>query len=753
MTGTILIVEDDPSLALTETIWLEREGYAVIHVAGGEEAIETVLADDGKIELVLMDIELKGELNGVEAAKKILSCKDIPVIFLSSHSDKSIIKETEKVSPYGYIIKDTMELVLSTSVKTAIQIYRLRLELKEKSEELEQSGRQFNELMNQANICYYTEDLITGNIKPFGEMLSCSVKEKFAFQTREEWSVLIHPDYRQAVRDKWLQAVLNKAEFNLEYKIILPENNTELWVGETGKVFTDSAGRAFIIKGMLHDITAEKEKYEKPIAAEDLYSILLDDSSDPIFAIDEESVYLYVNKAFASGVNKNQADIIGRKISDVFSKKEAEIRFSALKEVIKTGIPKVIEVKVDALGPAHYYMTTIQPLQARYGNKKAVMCISKNITERREAEISLAKKDEQYRDLFMKSPGALLLEDMEGNIINLNPAFSRMTGYTQAELTGKNVNIFVPREDLDRLEDDLSTLKSKHAYDHIVRNIKKNGEPYWVDLRESVLTLPDGKEGILVLANDITDKKNAEIQLEKYAEELEISNATKNKFFSIISHDLRGPFMAFLGLSKMLAQDEGKLTREKIRKISSTLYTSLQQQYEMLTDLLDWSRLQSNNIALEREKLNVFKEVDCVIESLALNASVKGIEIFNAVEPGTHIYADPNMFKLIMRNLLSNSIKFTTNGGLITISSFTKNSLTEITVADNGVGIDEENIRKLFKIDSRFSTDGTAKERGTGLGLILCKEIIDRHEGKIKVISQKNKGSKFSVILPSEKNN
>ena len=238
-----------------------------------------------------------------------------------------------------------------------------------------------------------------------------------------------------------------------------------------------------------------------------------------------------------------------------------------------------------------------------------------------------------------------------------------------------------------------------------------------------------------------------DIQLKN--DELKISNATKDKFFSIIAHDLRSPFQGILGVVELLTNEIDSLSKSEIANFSHKLKYSLTKQYELLSDLLEWARLQTGNIEAIPEIIPLSSQVEMVIDSLKLLANQKDITIENAVDDETEVYSDHELLRIVLRNLISNSIKFTKPGGLISISAKRKEIYSEVTISDTGVGIAKEALDKIFRIDVHYSTEGTAKEKGTGLGLILCKEIIERQKGKIWAESNLNEGSKFTFVLPS----
>ena len=246
----------------------------------------------------------------------------------------------------------------------------------------------------------------------------------------------------------------------------------------------------------------------------------------------------------------------------------------------------------------------------------------------------------------------------------------------------------------------------------------------------------------------ITERINTQLQLEKYAEELRVSNTAKDKFLSIIAHDLRSPFNAFLGITDILIEDFNTLNKAEIFELVNDLSIALKQQFYLLNDLLDWAKLQSKNFNLNMVDVNVKIELNRVIEQLAFNASYKQVLITNDVNSDIWVSSDSNMLKLILRNLISNSIKFTNPYGMVTITANITDNFVKVEIIDNGVGIAQKELNNLFKNNVRYSTDGTKNEKGTGLGLLLCKEIVEKHGGNIWVKSELGKGTTFSFTMP-----
>jgi signal transduction histidine kinase len=225
-------------------------------------------------------------------------------------------------------------------------------------------------------------------------------------------------------------------------------------------------------------------------------------------------------------------------------------------------------------------------------------------------------------------------------------------------------------------------------------------------------------------------------------------NASKDKFFSIIAHDLRNPFGAVLGFAEILYREAKELSSDEIIEYSSYILQQSRTIYDLLENLLSWSRIQTGRIEFKPEPLPLF---DCVNEIVTINQSValkKQIELAYDCAPDLNIFADRNMLLTVLRNLTSNAMKFTEPGGSVKIRATSPNDEIRISVRDSGIGMSSEDIQKLFKIDTHHSTIGTNEEKGSGLGLVLCKEFIEKHNGRIWVESQPGAGSEFIFTIP-----
>ncbi len=271
------------------------------------------------------------------------------------------------------------------------------------------------------------------------------------------------------------------------------------------------------------------------------------------------------------------------------------------------------------------------------------------------------------------------------------------------------------------------------------------------DLKQKVSFLGEFSIAFNKMIQSLREKKQLEEKLAVQNEELQRLNATKDKFFSIIAHDLRGPLGGFMSLAQIMAEELPNITLTEVQEIAMDLKNSSANLFRLLENLLSWARVQQGQIPFEPEFWELHPLVNESVEMIKETAKNKGIEIYNHIPAGLMVFADKNVLQTVVRNLVSNSIKFTNRGGKITLSAKAGEGQDIVTVMDTGIGMDKELIDKLFLLDAKKGRKGTEGEPTTGLGLLLCKEFVDKHGGKIWVESKKGKGSMFYFTIPSLK--
>ncbi len=385
--------------------------------------------------------------------------------------------------------------------------------------------------------------------------------------------------------------------------------------------------------------------------------------------------------------------------------------------------------------------------------------INRDISKRRRALQRIRESEERYRNLIESIDDFLYTFERQGGRF-FKPVFytasvEKITGYTQAEML-KSLKQFlkiIHPDDFAYVKENLKNLiksKTRTSAEIEFRIINKQGNMLWV--RNKIKTMHDeygGVKKVSGLVSDVTLRKKTESDLQKSTSNLVKLNETKDKFISIISHDLRTPFSSILGFTDLILNDE-TLTHDESNQYVRYIQESSNAMLSLVNSLLDWTRLQTGRIRFEPQRINASELISKSIRALAGTAFQKNITINSNVPDDIFIYADADLITQVFNNLISNAIKFTKETGTVTISAKPSSHLRffEFSVKDTGTGIKPEDKTKLFGIDNKFTTEGTAGEKGTGLGLSLVKEIVEKHEGTIKVESEYEKGSDFIFTLP-----
>ncbi len=258
------------------------------------------------------------------------------------------------------------------------------------------------------------------------------------------------------------------------------------------------------------------------------------------------------------------------------------------------------------------------------------------------------------------------------------------------------------------------------------------------------------------LEREILERKKLEAELQKTNTQLSELNTNKDRLFSIVAHDLRGPFGPLLMLAELLAESTEEMGAAQVKEASQSIYRSAKGVYDLLENLLEWSRIQLGRLEYRPTRLELHEIVEKNIQLFTPTAQEKRITLQNQVARDLTVFADRYMLDAIMRNLTSNSLKFTSDGGIVTIKAkpgYAKGQalpedFIEVAVIDTGVGISPQTLSRLFKVEESYQTTGTAHEKGTGLGLIICKEMVERNNGQIWVTSQPGKGTTFKFTVP-----
>ena len=366
-------------------------------------------------------------------------------------------------------------------------------------------------------------------------------------------------------------------------------------------------------------------------------------------------------------------------------------------------------------------------------------------------EENLLNTNLQIETLIENSSSGYLFEDVSRKILKANKAFCTIFNITETDMIvgfdckdacRKYSVLFDEPEnfvnDVERLLDENKALFNQELYMLDGRVLERD----FVPIIDSTIT------GYLWQYRDITERKQTEKKLQEQTELLNELNRTKDKFFTIIAHDLKGPFNSILGLTELLVTEYDNISEKERLNFIKLLHSSSNSTYKLLEDLLEWSRLQRGHFEIQKEELNLIRLINESIEPSLTNANQKEITVIKNIESHILVKADSNSIKTIIRNLFNNAIKYTPNGGFVEFNALQNENEIEISIADTGIGMSPDRISKLFRIETSHSRLGTNDESGTGLGLILCKDIIAKNNGNIWVESEPGKGSVFRFSIP-----
>lgn len=382
-----------------------------------------------------------------------------------------------------------------------------------------------------------------------------------------------------------------------------------------------------------------------------------------------------------------------------------------------------------------------------YKGNPADLIIIHDITELKQSLESLRNSEKKYRSFFKTSKDCVFFTSKDGKWLDMNDCAPEFFGYQSKEELLK-IDIQELYYYPEQRKINIKNIELKGFSRDAPLSFKKNDGTIIYALVTS-LAMRDELGNIYAYhgtIRDITQQKKDEEALKKSKKHLEELNASKDKFFSIISHDLRTPFNAILGFSELLWKED--FTTTEIREIAKDLYNTGKDTYNLLENLLEWSQSETGKIKYTPKLFRVHHTIDSAVRLHSEFAAGKKITIAVDIPDNIQVFADENMLMTIMRNLISNAIKFTPKGGSVSINSKEEHDFIRINVIDTGVGIPHTLMDKIFDMDKEITTRGTEEESGSGLGLLLCKEFVDKNKGQIYADSEPGNGTTFTIKLP-----
>ncbi|MCQ2975785.1 MAG: ATP-binding protein [Bacteroidales bacterium] len=507
----------------------------------------------------------------------------------------------------------------------------------------------------------------------------------------------------------------------------------------------------------INELEAERHKYK--LLFENMSSgfVLVKKKHDNYFVVEANDSALKI-------FNLSKEKAIGLELHD-FKPSFSKEFFDELDVIITSRTPKKIEKFSEPIGKyLSFNIYSPEPSFAAMivddlSNLKTQMNAIRELNFAYKRKVTeLDDKNSQLELLLEGSNDGTWDYDMIDESLNVNPQYKHQLGYEEEDNIFNNItdfiNVIYDQENKTKFFEIFKNIKSnKQSLVNEELRVKcKDGSIKWINARCVVKRDEDGNVIRVAGVNtDISERKAYEEILKNKSLELEKANDTKNMFISIIAHDLRNPFNAIIGLTGLLLKRENIKSDSRTFDIVSIISQSAQNTYEMLNNLLLWCRTQQNSIAFNPDNLNLHNVVEDALRDVKILAQKKHIMLINSTNTDDIIWADGQMLQTIIRNLATNSVKFTNEGGLIIASSEINENSVDFIIEDNGVGMTQDVVDKLMIISKNKSTVGTGGETGSGMGLLICKEFIDKHNGTVKVESFPGKGSKFIISFPNKK--
>jgi PAS domain S-box-containing protein len=469
----------------------------------------------------------------------------------------------------------------------------------------------------------------------------------------------------------------------------------------------------------------------------------LDNSPASIVITDASGSIVYVNKKTTEITQYSENELIGSNPNIIKSGKQDNDFYKKMWSVILSGNEWTgTFINRKKSGELYYEQAVISPIKNESDEIEYFLAIKEDITDRIRVEDTLKEDVNKYQNLFENQLEGYALHEIildENNIpinyryLEVNNSFLTITGIkSKDDIIGKTLLDLWPDADKEFILKYGKVASDRQSIKFETSILGKN----------FLVNAYSPKQGYFcTIMWDITELKKVE-------ENLKMLNTNKDKLFSIISHDLRGPFQSILSGVNILKEDYDELSDDDRKNIIDGLYSSSKSAYELLDNLLYWSRLQLNIIKYNPVPINLYEFINDIVKSNYHSAKAKNIELINDMDYDIVVEVDENMLYSIFHNLISNSLKFTKSGGKITLfSNKTNNSSVIVGVSDTGIGMTEENINRILNTNDYFSIKGVNKEVGSGLGLALVKEFLSYHNTKLSIKSQVDVGSEFSFEL------
>ena len=623
-------------------------------------------------------------------------------------------------------------------------------ESKQAEEVLRESETKFRALFENAGdaVLLADEDGLIVDANPQAqELTGYSIKDlKGMHQT-----VLHPPEIKEQARSAFARGVQSSPWPCIQEFILLDSSGRHIPVEIcSGGRFRH--GDRWLHVGIFRDITERKRTEEALRESEIKYRSILGSIPDLMFINNLEGIYLDYHASDYSMLALKPEQFLGKGVTDVLPSPVAEKIVQGFKRTQESKQPVIIEYSLSIDNVLKYFEARITPMDDR-----RQLTLIRDITSRKLTEQTIIQTRKKVAAahlrllrVFDNIRAFIFVSDMKTHEILFANKYMKSTF---GDVEGKPCwKVLRPEQTVSceackqKLVDDEGNPTG--VYHHEYHN-KKTGR--WYDCQDSAISWINGEMAHFEMAVDITERKLDAEELKKSSRQLQKALAERDKFFSIIAHDLKSPLIGFLEFIRMLTESIEELSMEDIRRLAGDMKHAADNLYNLLENLLEWSVMQRDEADFLPFSCSLAAVVEQNIDLMRTFAMQKNIEFRCSVPETLLVYSDMPMLNMILRNLFSNAIKFSRSNGIVTVSATPRDSMVLVSVEDQGVGMNQNVLSSLFVLGQTQSRRGTAGEKGTGLGLLLCKEYVNKHGGEIWAESNPETGSVFHFTLPGAK--
>ncbi|MDQ1276633.1 MAG: hypothetical protein QG610_2211, partial [Euryarchaeota archaeon] len=583
-------------------------------------------------------------------------------------------------------------------------------------------------------------DLMSGVTKETPEVLRIREQGEYANSGDE---LRFFPPDSEEILEKAFNDVIEKGEsYEHELQLVSPKGRKK-WVRTIGHPVVKD-GKVVKVIGTLQDITEQKEAQEELKRNEERYRTLFKQSNDAIFLNRLDGQIMEANEKAGEMFGYTKEELQKINVIDLLLPDCRDEGTQGLETLRKTGFIHVDTVHIKKNGEAFDVEVSSKVLN---GYPNLTLAVIRDISEQKRAEEKIARSEKKYRSLFEKSNDAIIIHDFNGRILDVNKTTCQRLGYSEEELKQKTIlELFSPdyQEKVKAAIMEVSTTGSTREETKIIRS---DGTFIFMDFNASLLQAQQNT--ILAVGRDITDRIHAEAAMLNARIEAENASRIKSEFLANMSHELRTPLNSIIGFSDILIERVFGELNERQLKYVSNISISGKHLLGLINDILDLSKVEAGKMELHYSEFPVGSVFDEVKNTLSPLARAKSLSIDFKSDPDFgNIQADRSRLIQILYNLVSNAIKFTPEGGRVSVYCKKSGNGAIFSVTDTGIGISPEDKKKLFQPFTQIDSSSAKQYCGTGLGLVLVKKFVELHGGKIRVESEVEKGSKFTFDLP-----